>query len=691
MADSNTVLRIAELDFDAIKTNLKEYLRNQSQFSDYDFDGSGLNILLDVLAYNTHYMAYYLNMVGNEMFLDSATLRNSVVSHAKNMNYLPTSVRGAVAKVNILVTDPDSSQSTLTIPAYTEFQSQQVDGINYTFVTLTAQTATRNVSSNTFTFNNVTLKQGEKLTYNVSVTNSNTKRRFVIPNANIDTTTLLVTVQTSTLDSTRNAYVLSEDITAANSNSKIYFLEEDASGQYAIYFGDGYLGKNLANGNIVQLSYLASDGEGANKANSFTLVSTLGSPAISNVIVSSVSAAAAGSSRESIDQIKFSAPKFYTTQNRAVTVNDYGTIILKDYPNVQSVSVWGGEDNDPVQYGKIFISMNPKVGYAISDTEKARIIDEIIKNRSVLTVTPEIVDPKYTYIKVYADVHYDAAKTVLNNEELKSLVRSTILNYSSTDLGNFNSTFRFSRLQKQIDTTDTSFLSSDMKIEVQQRFQPTPNVGKNYDLDYNMPLKRGEYKNKLYSYPTFQVIDNSGITRTAYLEETPLSFTGVDGIELTNGGSGYTVVPTVTIAGDGVGAAAVAKIVNGIVSSIEIVNKGSNYTTAIVSISGTGTGATARATLSGETGTIRSFYIQSSTGEKIIINPNVGTINYKTGKIRLNNFKPITVDSNPNYASGILTVNIEPDTSTITPLRDRILSIDGDDPISIQITMDDQS
>ena len=691
MADSNTVLRIAELDFDAIKTNLKEYLRNQSQFSDYDFDGSGLNILLDVLAYNTHYMAYYLNMVGNEMFLDSATLRNSVVSHAKNMNYLPTSVRGAVAKVNILATDPDSSQSTLTIPAYTEFQSQQVDGINYTFVTLTAQTATRNVSSNTFTFNNVTLKQGEKLTYNVSVTNSNTKRRFVIPNANIDTTTLLVSVQTSTLDSTRNAYVLSEDITAANSNSKIYFLEEDASGQYAIYFGDGYLGKNLANGNIVQLSYLASDGEGANKANSFTLVSTLGSPAISNVIVSSISAAAAGSSRESIDQIKFSAPKFYTTQNRAVTVNDYGTIILKDYPNVQSVSVWGGEDNDPVQYGKIFISMNPKVGYAISDTEKARIIDEIIKNRSVLTVTPEIVDPKYTYIKVYADVHYDAAKTVLNNEELKSLVRSTILNYSSTDLGNFNSTFRFSRLQKQIDTTDTSFLSSNMKIEVQKRFEPTLNVAKNYDLDYNMPLKRGEYKDKLYSYPTFQVIDNSGITRTAYLEETPLSFTGVDGIELTNGGSGYTVVPTVTITGDGVGATAVAKIVNGIVSSIEIVNKGSNYTTAIVSISGTGTGATARATLSGETGTIRSFYIQSSTGEKIIVNPNAGTINYKTGKIRLNNFKPITVDSNPAYTSGVLTLNIISDTNTISPLRDRILSIDGDDPVSIQITMDDQS
>lgn len=689
MSDANTVLRIAELDFDGIKTNLKEYLRSQSQFSDYDFEGSGLNILLDVLAYNTHYMAYYLNMVGNEMFLDSATLRNSVVSHAKNLNYVPNSVRGAIAKVNILATDPGGTQSTITLPAYTQFQSQQVDGINYTFVNLTAQTATRNVSTDTFTFNNVTIKQGEKLTYNVTVNGSNTKRRFVIPNPNIDTTTLLVSVQNSTLDSTKNTYVLSEDLTAANANSQIYFLEEDASEQFAIYFGDGYLGKNLSNGNIVQLTYLVSDGDAANKANSFTIVDNLGNPTISNVIVTSVSSAAAGSLKEGIDQIKFTAPKFYTTQNRAVTVNDYGTLLLKDYPNVQSVSVWGGEDNDPVQYGKIFIAMSPKAGYAITNAEKLRIVDEIIKTRSVLTVTPEIVDPKYTYLKVVADVHYDSSKTTLTQEELKTLIRNTVLTYNTNDLGKFNSTFRFSKLQKQIDLTDTSFLSSDMKIEAQKRFEPTLNFAKNYDLDYNMPLRRGEYKNKLYSYPTFQILDNNGIVRSAYLEETPLSFTGVDAIELTNGGSGYTVAPTVTITGDGIGATAIAKIVNGVVSSIDVVNKGSNYTTAVVSISGTGTGASARAVLTGETGILRTFYVQSTTGEKIIINPDAGSINYKTGKVRLISFKPISIDTNPYYASDILTVNIEPDVNTITPLRDRILTIDDDDPVSIQITMDD--
>lgn len=691
MSDANTVLRIAELDFDGIKTNLKEYLRSQSQFSDYDFEGSGLNILLDVLAYNTHYMAYYLNMVGNEMFLDSATLRNSVVSHAKNLNYVPNSVRGAIAKVNILATDPGGTQSTITLPAYTQFQSQQVDGINYTFVNLTAQTATRNVSTDTFTFNNVTIKQGEKLTYNVTVNGSNTKRRFVIPNPNIDTTTLLVSVQNSTLDSTKNTYVLSEDLTAANANSQIYFLEEDASEQFAIYFGDGYLGKNLSNGNIVQLTYLVSDGDAANKANSFTIVDNLGNPTISNVIVTSVSSAAAGSLKEGIDQIKFTAPKFYTTQNRAVTVNDYGTLLLKDYPNVQSVSVWGGEDNDPVQYGKIFIAMSPKAGYVVTNAEKLRIVDEIIKSRSVLTVTPEIVDPKYTYLKVVADIHYDSSKTTLTQEELKTLVRNTVLTYNTNDLGKFNSTFRFSKLQKQIDLTDTSFLSSDMKIEAQKRFEPTLNFAKNYDLDYNMPLRRGEYKNKLYSYPTFQILDNNGIVRSAYLEETPLSFTGVDAIELTNGGSGYTVAPTVTITGDGIGATAIAKIVNGVVSSIDIVNKGSNYTTAVVSISGTGTGASARAVLTGETGILRTFYVQNTTGEKIIINPDAGSINYKTGKVRLISFKPISIDTNPYYASDILTVNIEPDVNTITPLRDRILTIDGDDPVSIQITMDDQS
>jgi hypothetical protein len=691
MATSNTVLRVAELDFDTIKGNLRDYLRNQSQFSDYDFEGSGLNILLDILAYNTHYMAYYLNMVGNEMFLDSAILRDSVVSHAKNLNYVPSSSKSAVAIVDILATDTESTQSTLTIPAFTEFQSQQVDGVNYTFVTLSAQTASRNVSSNTFYFPSVQLKQGEKLTYNVTVNTTNTKRRYIIPNANIDTSTLLVSVQNSNEDSNRETYNLSDDITTVTGNSKVYFLDEDSSGQFAIYFGDGYIGKNLANGNIVQLTYLVNDGDLPNKANSFTIVNEIGSPTISNVVVTSISSAAAGALKETTDSIKYSAPKFYTTQNRSVTIQDYGTLLVKDYPNIKSVSIWGGEDNDPIQYGKVFISINPKSGYAVTEAEKIRIINEMVKNRNVLTVTPEIIDPDYIFLKVNTTVHYDKNKTTLDENELKVLISNTIRDYNNTDLGGFNSTFRYSKLQKQIDTTENSFLSSDMFIEAQKRFTPTANVSKNYTLDYNLPLKRGTYKDKLYSYPTFLISDDKGVTRDAYIEETPLSFTGIDSIEIISAGVNYTTPPTVKITGDGSGATAVAKIVNGRVVSISVVNKGTNYTAAFVSITGDGYGATARATLSGQIGTLRTYYIQEGTGEKIFINNEAGEINYSTGKIKLIGFKPIHVNENPNYARGVLTINVQPEESTLHPLRNRIIAIDDDDPIALQIHMDDQS
>ena len=286
MAASNTVLRIAELDFDTIKLNLKDYLRSQNQFTDYDFSGSGLNILLDVLAYNTHYMAYYLNMVGNEAFLDSATIRSSVVSHAKHLNYLPTSARSASAIVDVIITDDipgGSGLSSYTLPKFSNFQSQQIDGSNYTFVAPKSYTAALNVSSNTFTFSSIELKQGERLTYNVVVTSENTKRRFLIPSSNTDTTTLDVSVRESALDTSEQVYSLATDTLDITSNSAVYFLEEDPSGQYAIYFGDGYIGRNLDDGNIVQLSYVDTSGSAANKANSFTLIS--GSGVFSNVVV----------------------------------------------------------------------------------------------------------------------------------------------------------------------------------------------------------------------------------------------------------------------------------------------------------------------------------------------------------------------------------------------------------------------
>jgi hypothetical protein len=691
MASSNAVLRIAELDFDTIKSNLRDYLRNQNQFTDYDFEGSGLNILLDVLAYNTHYMAYYLNMVGNEAFLDSASIRGSVVSHAKHLNYVPSSTKAATATVNIVVQDttPTSGASSITLPAYSTFQSEQIDGVNYTFVNTDSYQASLNISSGTYTFANVEIKQGEVFTYNATVDATNTRRRFRIPSANIDTSTLIVTVYNSSLDTTRNTYVLADDATELNSNSKVYFLEEGDNFEYTIYFGDGYLGKNLDNDNIISLKYLSTDGESSNKANSFTLVSSLGS--YSNVVVNSVSASSGGSSRDTIDRIKFLAPKFYTAQNRAVTKEDYGTLLLKDYPNIETISVWGGEENDPIVYGKIFISMKPKSGYVITDIEKDRIVSEIIANRNVLTITPEIVDPNYLYLKLDVTVNYDSTQTTNDQVTLKQIVKNTIASYNDTELEQFNSTFRTSKLQSLIDSADQSFLGSDLSIIAQKRFEPTLNTSKNYTIDFNIPLHQGGYKDKLYSYPTFQVLDNSGITRTALIEETPLSFTGVSGVEVLASGSGYSDNPTVTITGDGSGATATAKVVNGKIVSISVVNKGSDYTIAIVSITdSTGSGATATAKLSAEEGVLRTYYIQSSTGEKIIINSNAGTINYKTGRINLYNFNPISISENENYASNVLTINVEPAEKTIHPLRNRLLSIDSQDPIAIQVTLENE-
>ena len=687
MTTSNTAFRIAELDFDTIKLNLRNYLRSQSQFQDYDFEGAGLNILLDVLAYNTHYMAYYLNMVGNEMFLDSALTRNSIVSHAKHLNYVPTSRRAATANVNILVTPPSGNTlSTITLPKYTQFQSEAIDGINYSFVTTEAYVASKNLTSNTFTFSSVELKQGERLSYDFPVTENNPTRNFIIPSANIDTQTLTVEVQTSSLDTSSNVFVQVSDITTINANSKVYFLSAVENDQYSMYFGDNYLGKGLSNGNIILTDYVVTDGDLANKANNFTIQETV--YGFSNVIVTSVSSAEGGAERETTDQIKFRAPIAYTYQNRAVTTNDYLNLLARDYPAVDQISVWGGQDNDPVVYGKVFISMKPKAGYVITNAEKDRITKEIISNLNVVTVTPELIDPEYTYIITRVKVYYDQASTTLTAPEIQTLVRNTIVSYSSTELNKFNEPFKFSRLQTAIDNADPSITNSNLDIILQKRFTPTLNESLNYEITFNAPLQRGGVFDKLSSYPSFTILDSSGVSRTAYIEEVPLSYTGVESVAMTASGSNYVDPPTVIISGDGSGATARASIVNGKVISVSILERGVNYTRAIISFeSDTGSGAAAQAVLSARYGTLRIFYYKDN-GEKIIINENIGTIDYEIGKISLTSFRPTGITTNPYYTDGVLIFNIGSQEQRIEPTRNRILSLDTTDSLSIQIEVE---
>jgi hypothetical protein len=693
MAQANTTLRIAELDFDQIKTNLKDFLRSQQEFQDFDFEGSGMSILLDVLAYNTHYNAFYLNMVGNEMFIDTAQLRNSIISHAKLMNYVPRGTVAPTAVVNITVTpssNEDQDATTLTMPAYTTFLSEPLDGIAYQFMTTEADTSVK--VGNSFTFSNVSIKQGELVTMTYTVSPTNTKRRYVIPSSTVDLDTVVITVQESAVNTFTTLYTQSEDLTTANSSSTIYFIEEnpDSNGSYTVTFGDGVIGKQLSNGNIIFIRYLDCQGDAANKANTFTLTTPINGYD-DNVTVTSVSAAAGGAPKETIEQIRKRAPVHYTVQNRAVTVNDFKSIITSDYPNISSVAVWGGEENVPPIYGKIFISLNPIDDYEITQTEKDRIVNEIISNRTVLTVIPEIVDPDYVYVLALAKANYDSRLSVYDETQLSTLIREAILDYRDNYLRTFDSVYRNSVLQRKIDDVDRSINSSELNIYLQKRFQPTLDETKNYELKFNLPLYKGSPTNRLYSFPAVTILDNNNVERDVYFEEVPDSYSGIDSIDVINPGQEYTSVPTVTISGDGTGAAATAKIVNGKLASITVDSRGSNYTRATVSITGgDGSGATAVAILQNRIGDLRTYYYQSN-GEKVIVNPTAGTVNYEEGIVYLTNFTPLAIIENDNYPNDTVTINISPLNETIYPVRNRILELDENDSSSIQVTMVDEN
>lgn len=472
-------LRIAELDFDQIKTNLKAYLNSQTEFVDYDFEGSGLAVLIDLLAYNTHYNAYLANMVVNEMFLDSAVKRASAVSIAKHLGYTPRSVRGAKANLDITVNNPTGLPATLTLSRYTAF-STTINSVVYTFLTNTAKTATR--AGTEYTFTDVDVIEGVLQEYTHTVSGTTPSFKYEIPDVSVDTTTLQVTVQTSATDTTTTVYNLATDITGLTGASEVFFLEQNPQGRYQVYFGDGYIGKALTTGNLVKLKYIVSSGAGANVSGNITqtFTSPSGISGSSDIVITVNSNSTGGAEAESISSIKFNAPLINTAKNRLVTAADYKAYITSQVSEVQSVSVWGGEQNDPPIYGKVLIALKPYEGFVISDTLKSYIIDGILADKKVLSITPEFVDPEYLYVLLNLSVSYRPSLTTLSPDSIKSLINAKVIEYFDVNLSTFESTLYPAQFIKTLLESNSSIINVSHEIKLQKRIVPILNIANTY-------------------------------------------------------------------------------------------------------------------------------------------------------------------------------------------------------------------
>ena len=475
-----TKLEISELDFDGIKANLKTFLSQQNEFTDYDFEGSGMSTLLDVLAYNTHYLGYNANMLANEMYLDSADLRSSVVSLAKQVGYTPTSCTSSTATIDVLVND--ATGASLTMSRGTKFTTT-VDGQSYSFVN-NADVSINPIDS-VYKFSNLVVYEGSYLNYKYTANTSDIDQRFIIPNDSVDTTTLTVKIQESSSDSTTKTWSLATGITGIDDESEVYFLQEVEGGRFEVYFGDGVMGKAIADGNIVILDYINTNRDAPNGATSFTLSGTVGG--FSSATVTTISNASGGTGLESITSIKYNAPRDYSAQDRAVTAEDYKTLVKGLYANAQSVQVYGGEDAAVPDYGKVYISIKAKSGSNLTVATKESIVTSL-KTYAVASVTPVIVDPETTFITLVVNFKYNSGRTTKDVTTLQTNVLTKIATYNNDELEDFAGMFRYSQLLQDINEADTSILSNITTVKMYKYFTPTLNSGLKYTLSFNNAL-----------------------------------------------------------------------------------------------------------------------------------------------------------------------------------------------------------
>jgi hypothetical protein len=472
-------LRVTELDFDTIKQNLKTYLQSQTEFTDYDFEGSGLSILLDILAYNTHYNAFYANMALNEMFIDSAVKKESVVSLSKLLNYTPRSIRSSSAKINLLVEGVSGAPSTLLIDRFTAFTST-INGSSYTFYNL--EPATIIPVGGEYSYDGLDVYEGTYISNKFTVgATPGPSEKFIIPNINVDTTTIRVTVQDVASGSTSTVYTQFDgDITEITEESKVYYLEQNTNNQYQIYFGDGVLGYKLTTGNTVTIEYLVTVGTDANVSDkvsqSFSISGSLTGGSYTGVTVTTQTKSTSGQEAETIDEIRFNAPKAASAQNRLVSKYDYESFLKRNYNYIDAVSIWGGEDNDPPQYGKVFISVLPKTAQYLTTTRKNTILTDIKKKR-VMAITPEFIDPDVFYMCFTTAVKYNPNTTNEGSADIETAVLAAVNSYFNTNLGSFGDDFSLSKLTAAIDDSKTSILGNTTEVTIEKRLTPTLEVG----------------------------------------------------------------------------------------------------------------------------------------------------------------------------------------------------------------------
>jgi hypothetical protein len=587
-------LNNTELDFAAYKQSLKTYLSQQTEFRDYDFEGSNLSVLLDLLAYNTYHNAMYLNMIGSEMFLDTAQLRDSIVSHAKELNYTPRSRSASTIDVTITA-QPANTPDTITLPRYYSIRGTNDANETYTFTTNETIVLYR---SNNYTFSNVSFYEGSIKT-EAFVANSANNQTFTLSSNTLDVSSITVEVRNSSTDTTTVAWNKANELFGLNSNSAVFFVQGADEFKYGVSFGNGVSSKKLTAGNIVLVSYRQTAGEDGNGCGIFTSISSADGFSSNTFILTTTESSSGGSQAEDAESIRYNAIRGFTNQNRAVTAEDFISLIKANYPSLETVIAYGGEEAVPKRYGKVIISAKPVGGENLSSSLKNNILT-FLQDKTPLSIEPEIVDPEYLYLDIISRVKYNISATTKTPSQLLSDVVTAITAFNTSYLSDFGADLRFSKLSAAIDNADVSIVSNDTEVRISKRIVPTPLVS--FSANWS-------FENQLYS---------ENIRYVLPIGHEP------------------------------------------IVSSSAFVYDG--YT-AYMQDNGTG-----------------ALYIYTrSNGSTIVLNNNVGSVNYDTGEINITN---LIVDS---YDTDSIKIYAKTENADIDTLTNKILLIDNED-ISVVVT-----